>query len=208
MTGPLFVLPAKAGTYRAQDDEVVPSLAGIACPAATSAPESCNENGTDSPLVVPHPKNVTPHSDAGPKAGLSWENAPAFEPDHSRMKMTRTAPSSYRTPMRYPWWGSGWGNTRSTTTHNRHGTPPPPSSYRRRNVTPYTDTGRRPIFVTSWGLNKAIMNLRGCLISPTVTLSEVEGSGSEGWGMELGRHQIFGPRNDDKRLQSSPTAAF
>ena len=133
------------------------------------------------------------------------------------MKMTRTAPSSCRTPrtsprtpMRGPWWGSGRGNTRSTTTHNRHGTHPPhivlPANERHpapqerhpaprcgagthllrraglrsgthgadggggytrhvqlptsRNVTPYTDTGRRPFFITSWGLNKAIMNLR------------------------------------------------
>ena len=35
--------------------------------------------------------------------------------------------------------------------------------------------------------------LRGCLKSPTVTLSEVEGSGSEGWGTQLGRHQNFRP---------------
>ena len=36
---------------------------------------------------------------------------------------------------------------------------------------------------------KYLMDLRGCLISPTVTLSEVEGSGFEGWCIQLGRHQ-------------------
>ena len=95
MTGPLFVLPAKAGTYRAHDDEVVPSLAAIAYPAATSAPESCNENGTDSPLVVPHPKNVTPHSRCGAHGGA--RGGATLAPQQPTTDMGPTHPtSSYR----------------------------------------------------------------------------------------------------------------